>query len=413
MKKFKNYILMLLVPFIFLGCVSKGVSEAVEDTTDSSLVTINKTIATNIATNMTFIKSTYDYKNLVLEALINPDSTSSIYSSLNTIKEAYNYGEITQTTVKNKYAEILEKKVEFFQSNSLQTYDNIVATYSNITKQISALNLETSPNTDHLAHLDIIESQLLIYKTYIDDRLNENPYFVELEVSFWLKDYLDNNKTTVDPKLTYRELLVYYGILDNSTLQEKYSKLISLIDNELNVLNNVNVITDVNQLIYYSAPKITSKYAIKDIISTAQVNDIKNKLTNLKSLYQNYSTNASNIYAKEQELFLIERDYLSTLTADYYYKIRMSGTKLSIQTLNGLNLYEELTRIYNTANPVGDMEKVYIIKNNLSYMLGKIESYNALNLKDSYSACVISAQLLQMLKDNKVFIEDIRAKNPL
>jgi hypothetical protein len=395
-----------------LGCVSKGVSEAVEDTTDSSLVTINKTIATNIATNMTFIKSTYDYKNLVLEALINPDSTSSIYSSLNTIKEAYNYGEITQTTVKNKYAEILEKKVEFFQSNSLQTYDNIVATYSNITKQISALNLETSPNTDHLAHLDIIESQLLIYKTYIDERLKENPYFVELEVSFWLKDYLDNNKTTVEPKITYRELLVYYGILDNSTLQEKYSKLISLIDNELNVLNNVNVITDVNQLIYYSAPKITSKYAIKDIISTAQVTDIKNKLTNLKSLYQNYSTNASNIYAKEQELFLIERDYLSTLTADYYYKIRMSGTKLSVQTLNGLNLYDELTRIYNTANPIGDMEKVYIIKNNLSYMLGKIESYNALNLKDSYSACVISAQLLQMLKDNKVFIEDIRAKNP-
>jgi len=412
MKKLKNYILMLLVPLILLGCVSKGVSEAVEDTTDSSLVTINKTIATNIATNMTFIKSTYDYKNLVLEALINPDSTSSIYSSLNTIKEAYNYGEITQTTVKNKYAEILEKKVEFFQSNSLQTYDNIVATYSNITKQISALNLETSPNTDHLAHLDIIESQLLIYKTYIDERLKENPYFVELEVSFWLKDYLDNNKTTVEPKITYRELLVYYGILDNSTLQEKYSKLISLIDNELNVLNNVNVITDVNQLIYYSAPKITSKYAIKDIISTAQVTDIKNKLTNLKSLYQNYSTNASNIYAKEQELFLIERDYLSTLTADYYYKIRMSGTKLSVQTLNGLNLYDELTRIYNTANPIGDMEKVYIIKNNLSYMLGKIESYNALNLKDSYSACVISAQLLQMLKDNKVFIEDIRAKNP-
>lgn len=37
MKKFKNYILMLLVPFIFFGCVSKGVSEAVEDTTDSNL----------------------------------------------------------------------------------------------------------------------------------------------------------------------------------------------------------------------------------------------------------------------------------------------------------------------------------------------------------------------------------------
>mgnify|MGYP000157834401 CR=1 FL=1 len=63
MKKLKNYILMLLVPLILLGCVSKGVSEAVTET-DGSLVTINRTIATNIATNMTFIKST-DRKSVV------------------------------------------------------------------------------------------------------------------------------------------------------------------------------------------------------------------------------------------------------------------------------------------------------------------------------------------------------------
>ena len=37
MKKLKNYILMLLVPLILLGCVSKGVSDTVEDTTDSNL----------------------------------------------------------------------------------------------------------------------------------------------------------------------------------------------------------------------------------------------------------------------------------------------------------------------------------------------------------------------------------------
>ena len=38
MKKLKNYILMLLVPLILLGCVSKGVSDAVtEDTTNSNL----------------------------------------------------------------------------------------------------------------------------------------------------------------------------------------------------------------------------------------------------------------------------------------------------------------------------------------------------------------------------------------
>ena len=35
MKKLKNYILMLLVTLILLGCVSKGVSEAVEEDTSN------------------------------------------------------------------------------------------------------------------------------------------------------------------------------------------------------------------------------------------------------------------------------------------------------------------------------------------------------------------------------------------
>ena len=50
---------MLLVPVILLGCVKKGVSEAVTET-DGSLVTINIPLATNIATNMTYIKHIYD-----------------------------------------------------------------------------------------------------------------------------------------------------------------------------------------------------------------------------------------------------------------------------------------------------------------------------------------------------------------
>ena len=45
-------------------------------------------------------------------------------------------------------------------------------------------------------------------------------------------------------------------------------------------------------------------------------------------------------------------------------------------------------------------------------MLNEIRSYNAINLKDSYSACIISAQLIQMLKDEYSFIEQIRKNNP-
>lgn len=412
MKKIKNYILMLLVPILMIGCVSKGVSDGVTDNNDTALVTINKTLATNIATNMTYIKHIYDTKSLVAETTyIAPTTNSLIYGNLNVIKDAYTYGEITNADVLSKYNSILTSKIDFFKINSLQTYDNIVTTHSNIVKQIAVLNQETSPNVDHLNHLDIIASNLLIYIKSIEAKKSENAYYIELEESFWLKDYLDNNKTTVSP-ITYRELLETYNVLDNSTLKEKYDRLVNLINNELNIINGTGVVTNVNQLIAYQDPKITSKYAIKNIMNSTQLDDIKKRLVELKGLYQNYSTNASNISAKEQELFLAERNYLTTFSTDYYYKIRMSGTGLSVQTLNGLDLYSELDRIYKKANPVGDMTKVYIIKNNINYMLNKISSYNAINIKDSYSACVLSAQLLQMLKDEQLFIEQVRINNP-
>ena len=65
MKKLKNYILMLLVPLILLGCVSKGVSDSVtEDATvsaDSNLAALINSNRNRIATSFYWFRLSIFY----------------------------------------------------------------------------------------------------------------------------------------------------------------------------------------------------------------------------------------------------------------------------------------------------------------------------------------------------------------
>lgn len=420
MKKFKKYIVLLFLPIMLLGCVQKGVSDSVnEDTTN---VAINTTLSSKIEDNIALLKNLYNGDSSLISKtlLYNTNSTKdSIIEYLSDISDAYTNGNITKVELSNLASNLETYKTSFFTANNLLEYENMLATYNNIQIELNALNEDSSSDAGDIDDLEKIEGKISAYISEIKVILSNNSYYIELEYSKLLKQYLQNNISSSNSSLTYEGLLKKYSLLDDEALSDKYSRLIGFIEPQYQILNNNNVITSVDTLSITSP--ITKKYRIKsnDILTTAQITELKSKLSTLIGYYENYSTNTSNISTSEYNFYTYERSLLVKLAAVYskYYTISVNGTKLKItyeSRTDGVttSISEELERIYKLPLATSKLsqaenQKVYILYKNINSMIDDLEDYDALNPTTIYSACVTTAQLLQMLKDNQTFIESV------
>lgn len=130
-------------------------------------------------------------------------------------------------------------------------------------------------------------------------------------------------------------------------------------------------------------------------------------MNNLRNLYTNYKNNSANISTAEYNFYLLERDYLGTTPATYLYKVRMSGTKLSITTENNVDYLQKLKDIYlSSNNKLNNTEKrqLLILYKNMEYLIVKLTEFDALTPKTAYSSVIRTAQFLQLIKDNINFI---------
>lgn len=176
MKKFKNYILMLLVPLILLGCVSKGVSEAVEDTTDSNLggytwaqlqsmvngtTNVEASISANriglnylrtqalsngktVAVGKIDVLSNYLYNNVYVP-IIGSDENFICSTSLSNIKD-YNQT-ITELLALYNYEKLVAIKEQMDRLVTNYPTDTTLKTYYNFLEStISTINNNTSSN---------------------------------------------------------------------------------------------------------------------------------------------------------------------------------------------------------------------------------------------------------------------------
>ncbi len=418
MKKLKNYILMLLVPLILLGCVSKGVSDAVEETTDSN-VRINETLANLINTNISVLSSYYSSTTFATKSLLYNTTGNSIINYLKEIKSAYLNGNITTSELDVLSNSLSEIKTDFFYNNGLLEYANMVSTYTNIQIKIADLKTNSTADLNDINDLETIQDKFLEYIEQLKLNYATNANYVELDESSLLSSWLNTKKTISNTSLSYLGLLEKYYVIDDSDMTDKYNSYVSLINKQLNILNNVDTILSVDSLIN-ETDYITNKFYTSNILTTTQKTELKTQLVNLKSMYSNYKDNLSNISTAEYNFYYLEKEYLIQIAASnsYYYRIKISGTSLNIQFIDNTNISvttdisTELKRIYKIDTAISGLSltqklKVKIIYENIDNMLNSLTEYNSLNTNTIYSACITVAQLLQMLKDNKLFIDTI------
>ena len=405
MKKLKIYILAFLVPILLMGCVEKGKPNV---SIDTGMVTIDTALSDSVQANISVLKYNYQFESsLVNRDLLNPNLDSSIVGLLYKISDGYGTGNETSANITKYSSDIQAKKVTLFTSNALLDKGNMTGTEVNIGKQIGILDNTNGSNTDHRAHLDIIKSKLIELQSNISAKLKINPYYIELQESIMLKTWL-NVMTITDKSMTYQKLLETYNVISNSSLENKYSRLVNLIDKDINVLNGVNVVKDLNLLLGNVNFEITNYYTT-DVMTVAQRDALIASLTKLRNLYKNYQTSANEIYNAEIAFYLDERNYLSTFTSSYYYKIRMGTNKMTLEALNNDDILVKLKVIYDSGstkltNPA-EKELFKILYKNMNNLITRIRDYDATNPIEFYSACTAAGQLIQMLKDNKTFID--------
>ena len=72
-------------------------------------------------------------------------------------------------------------------------------------------------------------------------------------------------------------LLEKYYVIDDSDMTDKYNSYVSLINKQLNILNNVDTILSVDSLIN-ETDYITNKFYTSNILTTTQKTELKTQL---------------------------------------------------------------------------------------------------------------------------------------
>ncbi len=356
MKKLKNYILMLLVPLILLGCVSKGVSDAVEDTTDSYSFT--KLQAMIDGSQLTESSLNNNLNELVsLKSKVSGDTNA--VTDINTLANYLTYNvqiPILNSTSSFVYSTAVTKSQgydnEIVGDLGLYTYDELII----IKKELESLN-----STDTIVLMLISKLDLTI--NAIKNRRAINPFY---SIAY----------------LLYTQYINYIG---NTTYKYYLSNTIGINIDE--ILTQSGNIDDAYKIILTEISNLSS-----NAYTFAEKTTIQGFLNQVKTTYYNYLYNGGNyndIDDARAVLRVQEKTIAASSTLITYYSGRIDAIYKHLKDLKGL----DSTDAALVTDIIAHIDAYYarnIQFNNKNYVIihskiaNIVEEYKYLKSKETY-----------------------------
>lgn len=338
MKKFKNYILVLLVPLILLGCVKKGVSEAV--TEDTSTSTLGGYTWSQLKSKI--LDSTYGVKPNVIWL-------EYVKSKLTDTDDQEDVQDLVDYLNDNVYTPII-------MGNSSFNYNTSISTITS--KEKTALK---AASTYNYSELEIIKDSLVEFNkttvtttgstiitnvegilSKIDTYKSENPFYSSL-YDLYIQSYgsLGLKKTSI---ISYFSGIGFdiVGVLSNNTnISTSYTELFS----EISILSN-------------SSNSSYTAYLDSTLLS---------RMNELKSVYSNY-INGSGTYSDINDARILMRAsdntqlskakviYWNAVIEDIYSKLYSktgldsADSAIVVGLINHINAYKVLNNEYSKTN---------------------------------------------------------------
>ncbi len=399
MKNWGKFFILILILTIFTACGQKGASGGVPNPNIPKDEVLAGYIYTNASEslNMYDSSSVYNKKSLL----------SSIYINLLEIADNYTRGDKAISYIEEIYLNVERNKEEFFGANNWLGYHQINST-------LGMLKSYDRQTTDAVVtnSINIFEAQ----KNSIMSNLIRNRYYVELRESRQINSFLNSTITVNSQTYTYYNYLENLGLLDNSSIAEKYARLSILLQRDINILNGKNVNYGLSTI-----NLIDDKYHVTDMFEKNEKDDLINSLMKLKIMYDNYSNyTQTEITKQEGETRGIDNNTFNKLASRttnmtyYLVQYKDGGNRLQLAPVqntvpNGNSLITELNRIYHTliqqTNPPvnsDQLKELYKLNRNIENYIRIIEEdYYMYTPNNVFSKTVISMQLYQLLKDEK------------
>lgn len=311
MKKFKNYILMLLVPLILLGCVSKGVSEAVEEDTSNPYGFDKMTIWVQ--------GDEYDTSYSVNKNIVEISTIQGLYgSSTSAYKDMANL----LTYLKKFKNEVLNQSSSFVYSTSYDNINTYNATSIESTEVLTTSQLKEleSKLSSTIAAAGTAPTWLTTLKTDVTNTITD----------------INNRKTN---NYVYADFPDLYWIYKSSTGLEYYNDSLLALNIDI---KNLNANEAVSTAISVINQEITDLASLSDKLTTfKQESTLNTKLVFLKSVFTGYingTKTLTNIYDTLDELNDYENDLLAISSDEpYLFKKSVDDVYTAIKNYSSTN----------------------------------------------------------------------------
>lgn len=339
MKKLKNYILMLLVPLILLGCVSKGVSEAVEEDTSNPY---------GFSTMKVWVNGdTYDTSYSVVKNIEEVETIQALYGVSTSA-----YGDMANllTYLRKFRSEVLSQSSSFVYSTS----------YSNI----NTYNTASIDSTEILTTAQLKELETKLSAAIV--AVGTAPAWLttlKIDVTNTIND-IANKKSN---NYVYSDFPDLYWIYKSNSGLENYNESLLALNIDIKNLNANEAVSTALSII---TQEISDLAYLSDKLTTfKQESSLNAKLLFLKGVYNGYiggTKTLTNIYDTLDDLNDYENDLLSISSDEpYFFKKSVDDVYTAIKNYSSTNSdlmsyrneiklkldeYEDLNTQYNNQN---------------------------------------------------------------
>ncbi len=271
MKKFKNYILMLLVPLILLGCVSKGVSDAISEVTDTyGGYTLSELQYMSTGSgNIYSISKNVTYEISALQNIYSSGTKNTALTShkalLTTAMNEIDNGTInvtnTLTNLKTSNTNLITT-LDFYTQMEIATIAQLI---DEATVNTTAYNSLTSSEQTELKHLPILLNDVINILTEVSDYNSTKTGYYNI--------FYSN---------LYQLYLAYEGINNNkAALKNVYNIDVTTIDES-------DIIQEKITRLNFEVTRLKSEI-IKKILTSSDITYLSDAYTNLLTTYNAYS----------------------------------------------------------------------------------------------------------------------------
>lgn len=390
MKKFKNYILMLLVPLILLGCVSKGVSEAVEGDTGTTIA-VNEKMKILINNNKTDVES-------LISSYPKDTYLSKMYSILGNIASIFEKGGTSSdlSTLNESLSTNLNNFLLYGTGATWKSVSDLEEVYSAVVSYQSSNTATTEDKTVARKIAGRFKEQIL---DAIDKKENEQIENNSLQAEYFCEVYY------LYQFITYLNQKVSAEFPEHPTYTQTISSFLE--DNKLITSGSRNVIYDARKAILENEKYIINYYnASTNLVITSNILSSENKTKLLNIInpmitnYTNYVSSISytnfNQYDREVYNSILSVDKTNGFLTQSTYIDNTPALVLKVK-----DMIDKLTAAKDIPSNSGDVLKITEVitklKNPYERLIYFGSSYESDNKSVISSRAIALAEILQVI----------------